>query len=1028
MTFYRKRKPFISLVCVFSLLLSILSISVDAAGTNRVTASTTTTVRQGNSAYAYVYIDSTKDLSSLEVAVHFDPAKVKITNVYNSVGCVLYDSTIHTDSIQMSYILDGKGTTSKTRLFYFQYQALSNAEAGDTYFDIIIGEAFDPSLQEMTIDGSRCKFAITEAVTSKSCSVYSSSSIPTAIGQEFTLSYRFSTSQITSGLAIITYDPELFEVVTAAEGGFLAGKVADINTDLAGEIYVSFVGTEYNSDTYLVTVTFKTIKNVTETSKITLKTPELWDKELNSISCSGYTTSVNIAYDTTYTGDAPAMRLDGTFSYENKQVTLVVSLEAGSNLGAGDFIISFDPELVSYDSCTKGFSPDFFLINDKDAAAGKLKFHIISTSDIVTEETVLTVVFDVNHPYECETADFTLDGTGLTDSLTESVLLNFIDDSVWLEYRVVFLDADGTILQSSMYHYGDVVQEPDVPTKESDVYGTYSFAGWDKPVTACTADATYTATYDLEYTDYTVAFRNWDGTVLSSKTYHYGDTVEIPADPTRETDSTYIYIFTGWDKDVVTCNGNATYTATYSPAYGYCGSEGPGTNLIWGISPDGTLTISGTGAMASYNSDAAPWCTKYDTMKNVKKVIIGDQVTTIGSCAFNGCANLTDVYFEGNAPAFGRNAFKADTVTLYCIPGTTGWTDSDAYNAAAGTWNGYKLASWGVEEPDLSNVTISHIGNSLSLESIVYINQYAVFTGDVNRKFIEANGGLLIWKEEPEAADISTADMVKEGLTYEASIDAYRQSSDGIPAKEFSDELYMAIYVGDAAGNYAYGPVWEYSVQDYCENRLRKSTDAEMKALAAAMLHYGAAAQTYFKYNTGDLANANIAEQHPAEEWDGSLLDAVVNYTSAPESSGDVTVVGYSLSLEGTVLINYYFNPAADADWTVASAKMQVWEDVLALTEDNIAYEAKMTYGPLSSSFFAWGGQSEGVVAKEYGKTMYVRAVMTDTKGNVHTSDVIAYSPEAYAKSRIFISTNAAMINLAKHLVMYGECARVYFG
>lgn len=510
MNLCKKGKPIISLVCAISLIFSMISVPVAAADTNSVTATTSATVRRGNSAYCYVNIDSTEDLAALDVTVHYDPAKVKITGVYNSVSCTLYDSVINTDNVQFNYILDGQGTASKTRLFYFQYKVLSNADVGSAYFDITIGEAYDNSLNEMAVSGSRCSFTITETVTNKNCSVYGSGSMSTAIEQEFTLSYRFSTYQIASGTAVITYDSELFEVVTVTNGAFLTGKVVDINTDLTGEIYISFVGTEYYSNTNLVTVTFRTIKNVTETSKITLKTTELLDKELNSISCSGYTTNVNVAFDETHTGDSPAMRLNGTFSYEDMQVTLVVSLEAKSNLGAGDFVITFDPELVSYNSCTKGFAPSFFNINDKNVEAGELKFHIVSLSDIVTEETVLTVVFDVNHPYGCETADFTLDGTDLTDSLTENILLNFIDDSVWLEYQVTFRDADGTLLQSSMYHYGDTVQEPDAPTKESDVYGTYTFSGWDKKVTVCTADAIYTAIYDVHYFGFLVS-----GTVTS---------------------------------------------------------------------------------------------------------------------------------------------------------------------------------------------------------------------------------------------------------------------------------------------------------------------------------------------------------------------------------------------------------------------------------------------------------------------------------------------------------------------------------
>ena len=567
MNFYKKRKPFISLVCVISLLLSMISFPVVAADVNSVTATTNATIKQGSSGTCYVYIDSTESLAALDVSVHFDPAKVKVTSAYNSVSCTLYDSVTNTDNLQFSYILDGEGTASKTRLFYFSYQVLSNAEVGDDYFDITIGEAYDSALNDVSVSGSRCKFTITEAVTNKTCSAYGTTSVSTAVEQEFTLDYRFSTYQIASGTAVITYDSELFEVVEVVANKFLTNKVVDVNSDLTGEIYISFVGTEYYSDTNFVSVTFKTIKNAADTSKIVLKTPELLDKDINSISCSGYTTNVIINFDEDYVGDAPKMSLDGIFSYDDMQITLEVSLEADSHLGAGDFEITFDPELVSYNSCEKGFEPSFFNINDKNASEGELKFHIISLSDIVTEEKVLTIVFDVNHPYGCKTADFTLDGTGLTDSLTESILLNFLDDSVLLEYLVKFCDWNGTVLASTLYHYGDVVQEPMAPTRESDVYGTYSFAGWDKDVAPCTEDTIYTAVYELEYTDYIITFVDDNGTELSKTAYHWGDEVAAPENPTKASDNTYAYIFTGWDKDIVNCDGDAVYTATYKPQY-----------------------------------------------------------------------------------------------------------------------------------------------------------------------------------------------------------------------------------------------------------------------------------------------------------------------------------------------------------------------------------------------------------------------------------------------------------------------------
>ena len=117
MNFYKKRKPFISLVCVISLILSMISGPVAAADRNSVTATTSAAVKQGSLAYCYVYIASTEGLASLDVSVHYDSSKVKVTNVYNSINNTLYDSVVNPDNIQFSYIFDGKGYAEKARLF-----------------------------------------------------------------------------------------------------------------------------------------------------------------------------------------------------------------------------------------------------------------------------------------------------------------------------------------------------------------------------------------------------------------------------------------------------------------------------------------------------------------------------------------------------------------------------------------------------------------------------------------------------------------------------------------------------------------------------------------------------------------------------------------------------------------------------------------------------------------------------------------------------------------------------------------------
>lgn len=136
-----------------------------------------------------------------------------------------------------------------------------------------------------------------------------------------------------------------------------------------------------------------------------------------------------------------------------------------------------------------------------------------------------------------------------------------------MEYIVVFKNGDGSVISTNTYYYGDKVATPADPTKVADETYTYTFAGWDKEVVDCTGNATYTATYTPNYIDYTVSFVDEDGAELSKKTYHWGDKITAPADPTKAADKTYTYSFKGWDKEIGDCAGDATYTATYNPVY-----------------------------------------------------------------------------------------------------------------------------------------------------------------------------------------------------------------------------------------------------------------------------------------------------------------------------------------------------------------------------------------------------------------------------------------------------------------------------
>lgn len=91
---------------------------------------------------------------------------------------------------------------------------------------------------------------------------------------------------------------------------------------------------------------------------------------------------------------------------------------------------------------------------------------------------------------------------------------------------------------------------------------------------------------------------------------------------------------------------------------GVCGrsiNEGGKRSVTWSLDDNGLLLISGSGAMAIYDDDEAPWY--YGHSSFIKEVIIEDGVTTIGDNAFCFCTSLEKVSVPNSIIWVGSGAF-----------------------------------------------------------------------------------------------------------------------------------------------------------------------------------------------------------------------------------------------------------------------------------------------------------------------------------------------------------------------------------
>lgn len=250
-------------------------------------------------------------------------------------------------------------------------------------------DAYDYDLNQIVLTGERNKLEIIqkEEVVSQAYINLNTSNVSTKVLNEFEITYSISpANKLGSGKFEITYDEELFEVVDIEKLDFFANNTVDINQN-NGIISFAFIKLNSNYNSNLFKIRFKTIKNTEAKTSIDFTVKELYGLDLTKSQSSGNKTNVNIAYDESYTGDAPAVYFSlKEENIEEKSFKLTTKLEKDSHLGAGDFEINWNTDYLRYISYEQLDTFDMLLIDDKNVEKGVLKFHVLNLEDIVDEK------------------------------------------------------------------------------------------------------------------------------------------------------------------------------------------------------------------------------------------------------------------------------------------------------------------------------------------------------------------------------------------------------------------------------------------------------------------------------------------------------------------------------------------------------------------------------------------------------------------------------------------------------------------
>ena len=232
-------------------------------------------------------------------------------------------------------------------------------------------------------------------------------------------------------------------------------------------------------------------------------------------------------------------------------------------------------------------------------------------------------------------------------------------------------------------------------------------------------------------------------------------------------------------------------------------------------------------------------------------------------------------------------------ITAYALNQLTWTTDKAAVtlNATGSAKSFTFTAEYASESP-----AVSLYGRSITLKDNIDVNYYMEMSDSVfeHDAYLEFKIGDQTYKLNASDA----AEVNENGKTL------YKFSCP-VNVAQMSDTIETRIVIDNNTKE-----EYSYSVKEYASELLSKSNEypAETVKLVKALLNYGTAAQTFFKYNTDNPANGILSNADKAvDAADFDAYKAVIKADSANGQNNGLSYYGSSLICKSEMTVRHYF-------------------------------------------------------------------------------------------------------------------------